>query len=201
MARGRDRRVRARPAHAGIRIAERAVLPFVILSQTVPLIALAPLIRNWGSRLEFGAFVGELDVRRDHRELPRVLPGRRGRPAGPSEPGCRAPRPHAQLRGRVVDHAVPPEVARERAVPHPGALAPRGRERGRSSGRSSRRSRSGSRAASAGSSSRDRRRRVERSGQALGADPRGRAAGLVAAGFVALLAAFLSPFRRQETVA
>ncbi len=41
------------------RIAERAVLPFVILSQTVPLIALAPLIRNWGSRLEFGAFSWE----------------------------------------------------------------------------------------------------------------------------------------------
>ncbi|HEU4757319.1 MAG TPA: ABC transporter permease subunit [Agromyces sp.] len=43
----------------GFRIAERAVLPFVILSQTVPLIALAPLIRNWGSRLEFGAFSWE----------------------------------------------------------------------------------------------------------------------------------------------
>lgn len=43
----------------GFRIAERAVLPFVILSQTVPLIALAPLIRNWGSRLEFGTFSWE----------------------------------------------------------------------------------------------------------------------------------------------
>ncbi|WP_394553444.1 ABC transporter permease [Agromyces sp. MMS24-JH15] len=43
----------------GFRIAERAVLPFVILSQTVPLIALAPLIRNWGSRLEFGEFSWE----------------------------------------------------------------------------------------------------------------------------------------------
>ena len=42
-----------------LRIAEWAVLPFVILSQTVPLIALAPLIRNWGSRLEFGAFEWE----------------------------------------------------------------------------------------------------------------------------------------------
>ncbi|MFB7894067.1 ABC transporter permease [Microbacterium sp. NPDC056044] len=42
-----------------IRLAEWAVLPFVILSQTVPLIALAPLIRNWGSRLEFGSFSWE----------------------------------------------------------------------------------------------------------------------------------------------
>ncbi len=41
------------------RLAEWAVLPFVILSQTVPLIALAPLIRNWGSRLEFGSFQWE----------------------------------------------------------------------------------------------------------------------------------------------
>jgi NitT/TauT family transport system permease protein len=40
-------------------IAEWAVLPFVVLSQTVPLIALAPLIRNWGSRLEFGDFSWE----------------------------------------------------------------------------------------------------------------------------------------------
>ena len=46
----------------GFRIAERAVLPFVILSQTVPLIALAPLIRNWGSRLEFGAFSSWMSV-------------------------------------------------------------------------------------------------------------------------------------------
>lgn len=42
-----------------IRIAEWAVLPFVVLSQTVPLIALAPLIRNWGSRLTFGSFEWE----------------------------------------------------------------------------------------------------------------------------------------------
>ena len=40
-------------------LAEWAVLPFVVLSQTVPLIALAPLIRNWGSRLEFGDFSWE----------------------------------------------------------------------------------------------------------------------------------------------
>ena len=34
------------------RIAESAVLPLVVLSQTVPLIALAPVVRGWGSRLE-----------------------------------------------------------------------------------------------------------------------------------------------------
>jgi len=41
------------------RIAESAVLPLVILSQTVPLIALAPLVKGWGSKLEFGSFEWE----------------------------------------------------------------------------------------------------------------------------------------------
>lgn len=36
------------------RIAESAVLPLVVLSQTVPLIALAPLVKGWGSKLELG---------------------------------------------------------------------------------------------------------------------------------------------------
>lgn len=37
-----------------VRIVESAVLPLVILSQTVPLIALAPLVRSWGAKLELG---------------------------------------------------------------------------------------------------------------------------------------------------
>jgi NitT/TauT family transport system permease protein len=41
------------------RVAESAVLPWLILSQTVPLIALAPLVVSWGGRLEFGAFQWE----------------------------------------------------------------------------------------------------------------------------------------------
>ena len=36
------------------RIARSAVLPLVVLSQTVPLIALAPLVKGWGSKLELG---------------------------------------------------------------------------------------------------------------------------------------------------
>ncbi len=39
-----------------LRIAEAAVLPWVVLSQTVPLIAIAPLVRRWGSALRFGDF-------------------------------------------------------------------------------------------------------------------------------------------------
>jgi NitT/TauT family transport system permease protein len=38
------------------RLAEAAVLPWVVLSQTVPLIAIAPLVRRWGSQLEIGSW-------------------------------------------------------------------------------------------------------------------------------------------------
>jgi len=38
----------------GLRTARDAVLPWVVLSQTVPLIALAPLVRRWGSQLHVG---------------------------------------------------------------------------------------------------------------------------------------------------
>lgn len=41
------------------RSANSAVLPWIILSQTVPLIAIAPLVRRWGSQLEFGPFTWE----------------------------------------------------------------------------------------------------------------------------------------------
>ena len=40
-------------------IAESAVLPWVVLSQTVPLIAIAPLVRRWGSSIEIGSFEWE----------------------------------------------------------------------------------------------------------------------------------------------
>lgn len=38
------------------RIAEWALLPWIVLSQTIPLIAFAPVVRSWGSRIEIGAF-------------------------------------------------------------------------------------------------------------------------------------------------
>lgn len=37
-------------------VVEQAMLPLVVLSQTVPLIALAPLVRSWGNQLELGSF-------------------------------------------------------------------------------------------------------------------------------------------------
>jgi NitT/TauT family transport system permease protein len=38
------------------RFVERGLLPYVILSQTVPLVALAPVVAGWGGRLSFGPF-------------------------------------------------------------------------------------------------------------------------------------------------
>lgn len=35
-----------------LRLAERAVLPYLVISQTVPLIALAPLVVSWGGKLQ-----------------------------------------------------------------------------------------------------------------------------------------------------
>lgn len=39
------------------RVAEWGLLPWVVLSQTVPLIAFAPVVRSWGSRVELGPLV------------------------------------------------------------------------------------------------------------------------------------------------
>ena len=41
------------------RLAESAILPWIILSQTVPLIAIAPLVRRWGAQIQFGEFSWE----------------------------------------------------------------------------------------------------------------------------------------------
>ena len=41
------------------RLAESMILPWIILSQTVPLIAIAPLVRRWGAQLQFGEFTWE----------------------------------------------------------------------------------------------------------------------------------------------
>jgi NitT/TauT family transport system permease protein len=38
------------------KVVERGLLPYLVLSQTVPLIALAPLVVSWGGRLHLGAF-------------------------------------------------------------------------------------------------------------------------------------------------
>ena len=43
-------------AMARFRFVERGLLPYLIVSQTVPLIALAPLVVSWGGKLHLGGF-------------------------------------------------------------------------------------------------------------------------------------------------
>jgi NitT/TauT family transport system permease protein len=43
-------------AMARFRLLERALVPWLVISQTVPLIALAPLVVSWGGRLHVGSF-------------------------------------------------------------------------------------------------------------------------------------------------
>jgi NitT/TauT family transport system permease protein len=42
---------------ARFKVAERGLLPYLVASQTVPLIALAPLVVAWGGRLQVGDWV------------------------------------------------------------------------------------------------------------------------------------------------
>jgi NitT/TauT family transport system permease protein len=39
-----------------LRVVERGLLPYVVLSQTVPLVALAPVVAGWGGALRFGPY-------------------------------------------------------------------------------------------------------------------------------------------------
>lgn len=43
-------------AMARLKVLERGLLPWLVISQTVPLIALAPLVVSWGGRLKIGGF-------------------------------------------------------------------------------------------------------------------------------------------------
>ncbi|MGA0874016.1 MAG: ABC transporter permease [Ilumatobacteraceae bacterium] len=39
------------------KVVQRGLLPYLVMSQTVPLIALAPMVVSWGGKLEIGSFV------------------------------------------------------------------------------------------------------------------------------------------------
>ena len=41
---------------ARYKVVERGLLPYLVISQTVPLIALAPLVVSWGGKLHIGGF-------------------------------------------------------------------------------------------------------------------------------------------------
>ena len=42
---------------ARFRVVERGLLPYLVISQTVPIIALAPLVVSWGGRVQIGDYV------------------------------------------------------------------------------------------------------------------------------------------------
>ena len=112
------------------RSANSAMLPWIILSQTVPLIAIAPLVRRWGSQLEFRpVHVGELDVRGRHLRLPGVLSGGHWCAARLQRPGEGTRGPHAHLCPWLVADLPAAQAPGERAVPAP-CTAARGRQCG-----------------------------------------------------------------------
>ena len=98
---------------SGSRIVERALLPYVVLSQTVPLIALAPLVYGWSGNLTvFGARLAAVDVGLGHLGLPGVLPGRHRRAARAAVAAAGADRADALLRRLVVADARAAAAAR-----------------------------------------------------------------------------------------
>ena len=69
-------------AMIGVRLVRRALLPWVVVSQTVPLIALAPLVYGWGGQSDaVRDGLAAVDVRVGHRGVPGLLPGRGRRAA------------------------------------------------------------------------------------------------------------------------
>ena len=118
------------------RVVERGLLPYVVLSQTVPLVALAPVIAGWGGRLSSARTRGSPGCR--WRPSPRTWRSSRSRSGCCAGCSRRAPiavelmRSYAAGWWRTLVKLRLPAAA---AVPVPGAAAGRrgrgGRRRGR----------------------------------------------------------------------
>ena len=98
------------------RLAEWGLLPWIVVSQTVPLIAFAPVVNAIGTPdLARRTAVAAVAVGRDHRLVPGVLPGRGRRAARARRARPHPPRPDAHLRRRLLADPAAPAAARRRA--------------------------------------------------------------------------------------
>ena len=89
---------------ARFRIAERGLLPWIIMSQTVPLIALAPQVVSWSGKVDlFGWEWPRWLVGVHARGVPVVLPDRRRHAARPQVAAGGGGRTDGQLCRVLVD--------------------------------------------------------------------------------------------------
>ena len=116
------------------RIVERGLLPYVILSQTVPLVALAPLIAGWSGSLSRPYLADWMTVAVIAAYL-AFFPVAVGMLRGLQSPRGQRGRADAQLRRRLVAHAGQAPLPGGAALPVPGAAAGRRGRRGRRGGR------------------------------------------------------------------
>jgi ABC-type proline/glycine betaine transport system permease subunit len=104
---------------ARFKVLERGLLPYVIVSQTVPLIALAPLVAAIGGNWDLPKWT----LGRLARRVPGVLPDRGRHPEGPERRARRVAGADGQLRRRMVAHPVQAAPARGGAHDGPGDQA------------------------------------------------------------------------------
>ena len=99
------------------RIAARAVLPYLVISQTIPLIALAPLIVSWGGKLEIAGFVWQRWMSASLLgAFLTFFPIAVGTLRGLQSPPAVVARVDGQSRGLVAKHAVQVALSGRAAV-------------------------------------------------------------------------------------
>ena len=98
---------------------ERALVPHVIASQTIPLIAIAPIVVIWGRKnMDFLPWEWpRLDVGIAHRHLSHLLPGRHQRPSRAALSIVGVPRAHGLLRSQSAPDALAATASGVAALP------------------------------------------------------------------------------------
>ena len=110
---------------------ERGMLPYIIISQTVPLIAIAPLVVAWGNQIDIGFFDWQtwMSVAIIATYL-TFFPVSVGALRGLKSPPPARTRADGQLRGALAVDAVQAALPGRGAIPHP-RIESRGHRRGR----------------------------------------------------------------------